>query len=148
MNYGFTGRNIYNVDAIAYARRKKARKAANATRPKKAAKNTVKRATVPELQKAYAITKKYTYPEAPIYRPGLPGKQFYITREWRELRYSVFKKYCRVCQCCGATDTMFHVDHIKPRSKYPELELDFNNLQILCEACNIGKSNLDMTDWR
>jgi hypothetical protein len=26
--------------------------------------------------------------------------------------------------------------------------LDINNLQVLCEACNIGKTNRDTTDWR
>lgn len=40
------------------------------------------------------------------------------------------------------------MDHIKPRSKYPHLELVFNNLQILCKNCNQGKSNIDETDWR
>jgi len=43
---------------------------------------------------------------------------------------------------------VLHVDHIKPRSKYPELSLTFSNLQILCEDCNFGKSNIDQTDWR
>lgn len=41
-----------------------------------------------------------------------------------------------------------HVDHIKPRSKYPELELEFTNLQILCADCNLGKRNHDSIDWR
>ena len=41
-----------------------------------------------------------------------------------------------------------HVDHIKPRSKHPELELDINNLQILCKDCNLGKSNTDSIDYR
>jgi 5-methylcytosine-specific restriction endonuclease McrA len=41
-----------------------------------------------------------------------------------------------------------HVDHIKPRSKYPALELAEDNLQVLCELCNIGKSNTNETDWR
>lgn len=55
------------------------------------------------------------------------------------------------CQCCGASQkdgAVLHVDHIKPRSKYPELEFDVNNLQVLCADCNIGKSNIDETDWR
>ena len=51
---------------------------------------------------------------------------------------------------CGASgkQTVLHVDHIKPRSKYPELALDPNNLQVLCKDCNLGKSNLYNTDWR
>ena len=40
------------------------------------------------------------------------------------------------------------VDHIKPRIKYPNLELDEANLQILCADCNQGKSYTDETDWR
>ena len=88
------------------------------------------------------------YPQIPKYRPGMAGEDFYQTREWKELRYAALVRYNRTCQCCGATDTIIHVDHIKPRSKYPELELDSKNLQLLCEPCNIGKSNKDMTDWR
>jgi len=113
----------------------------------------------PEIQKlisqrAYAISKKKTKKEkpvglhnAPIYQKGM-GSDFYITKEWRQVRYSVFVKYGKICMCCGAKDGYLHVDHIKPRSKFPELELEISNLQVLCEACNVGKSNLDQTDWR
>lgn len=75
---------------------------------------------------------------------------FYESKEWRALRYEALKKYGRQCLCCGGTppDVVLHVDHIKPRSKYPELELDINNLQILCKDCNLGKSNTDCIDYR
>lgn len=73
---------------------------------------------------------------------------FYESREWQELRYKVLIHWGRKCMCCGTTEGEMHVDHIKPRSKYPELELDFNNLQVLCRACNMGKSNTDETDFR
>jgi len=43
---------------------------------------------------------------------------------------------------------VIHVDHIKPRSRYPELSLEIENLQVLCEDCNMGKSNVFETDWR
>jgi 5-methylcytosine-specific restriction endonuclease McrA len=43
---------------------------------------------------------------------------------------------------------VIHVDHIKPKSKYPELALEYNNLQLLCEDCNLGKSNKYETDYR
>ena len=75
---------------------------------------------------------------------------FYHSQAWRDLRYRVLDKHGRRCQKCGATsaeDTL-HVDHIKPRSKYPELELEFDNLQVLCKACNIGKSNKYDDDYR
>ncbi|WP_374759367.1 HNH endonuclease [Dyadobacter fanqingshengii] len=49
--------------------------------------------------------------------------------------------------CCGKFVEL-HVDHIKPRSNYPRLALKLTNLQILCKACNLGKSNLYKDDWR
>jgi len=61
---------------------------------------------------------------------------------------NAIKQYGRKCMCCGATDSPIHVDHIKPRSKHPELELELSNLQILCEDCNMGKGGWDQTDWR
>lgn len=77
---------------------------------------------------------------------------FYETREWRELRYKVLIKYKATCMCCGRCSKthgiVLHVDHVKPRSKFPELSLDIDNLQILCADCNLGKSNKDTTDWR
>jgi len=75
---------------------------------------------------------------------------FYSTPEWRKIRYEVLRKYGAICMCCGARppDKVIHVDHIKPRSKRPDLELKFNNLQVLCEDCNLGKSNTDSIDYR
>jgi 5-methylcytosine-specific restriction endonuclease McrA len=66
-------------------------------------------------------------------------------------RYQAIMIHGGVCQCCGrrpTPDNPLHVDHIKPRSKFPELALDTDNLQSLCRKCNIGKSNLDCSDWR
>lgn len=77
--------------------------------------------------------------------------EFLGSYAWRKLRMQAIKKYGRRCQCCGATPAygvVIHVDHIKPRRKYPELALEINNLQILCEICNHGKGNWDETDWR
>lgn len=78
-------------------------------------------------------------------------KDFYSSRAWKILRYQAFEKYGNKCQCCGAgpsDDIKLHVDHIKPRSKHPDLAFDLNNLQILCEDCNVGKINQWDTDWR
>lgn len=73
---------------------------------------------------------------------------FYRSRDWLEIRYAIIKKYGRECMACGQLRGSMHVDHIKPRSKYPELELQFDNLQILCKECNYGKSDKDETDFR
>lgn len=83
-------------------------------------------------------------------KPGNFG-EFYESREWLQLRYAVLKQHGAACMVCGATrrdGVYLHVDHIKPRSKYPELELEQSNLQVLCKPCNKGKSNIDETDWR
>lgn len=76
---------------------------------------------------------------------------FYASDEWRALRYKALELNGGACQCCGRTrkhGVVLHVDHIKPRSLYPELQLALDNLQILCEDCNLGKSNKFATDWR
>lgn len=73
---------------------------------------------------------------------------FYTSKEWRELRYIALITYGRKCACCNSTENRLHVDHIKPRSIYPHLELDLNNLQVLCADCNIGKSNKFFDDFR
>lgn len=76
----------------------------------------------------------------------------YASKEWRSLRYKVIKKYGGACMACGRTrkhhGVVIHVDHIKPRSIYPDLALDFDNLQLLCEDCNLGKGNKCDIDWR
>jgi len=76
------------------------------------------------------------------------GNDFYKSEAWREVRYRVLKRHGRICALCKVTDSVFHVDHIKPRSKFPDLELNESNLQVLCADCNLGKSNKDDTDWR
>lgn len=102
------------------------------------------------IQKAKAPP-KYVQGQWYDYRPGMIGAEFYRTREWAKARHNTLAKYGAICQCCGTSrvsGSIMHVDHIKPRSKYPHLELDENNLQVLCELCNIGKSNTLETDWR
>lgn len=79
------------------------------------------------------------------------SKEFLSSFDWRRLRMEALKTYGARCQCCGAspsTGSVMHVDHIKPRKTHPDLALDINNLQILCEECNHGKGNWDSTDWR
>ena len=70
-------------------------------------------------------------------------KKFYESREWRELRFQILNSHGRRCNLCHSTEGTFHVDHIKPRSKYPHLELTPSNLQVLCEDCNLGKSDFE-----
>jgi len=74
--------------------------------------------------------------------------EFYDSAEWQTLRRKVLRTYGVKCMKCGVEKTEMHVDHIKPRSKHIELELDFNNLQVLCKACNKSKGNSNEIDYR
>lgn len=114
--------------------------------PKKGWKNALINEAMKPRHCAKAHTKKT--PE----RQKLSG-DFYSSWEWKKVRYEAIKLYEQRCMCCGwqVGDTAHGrlvVDHIKPRSKFPELELDVNNLQILCNDCNMGKSNDYEDDWR
>ena len=63
---------------------------------------------------------------------------------WR-LRAMVLMKDGAQCKLCGASPqngAKLHVDHITPWSKGGETVLE--NLQILCETCNVGKSNIEV----
>ncbi|WP_374756607.1 HNH endonuclease [Dyadobacter bucti] len=60
----------------------------------------------------------------------------------------MLRHYGARCLCCKRNDVVIHVDHIKPRSKYPKLQLEFTNCQPLCGSCNRGKSNIYKDDWR
>ena len=57
------------------------------------------------------------------------------------LRHEVFKRDNYKCKECGKTkeETILHVDHIIPVAQGGNDELD--NLQTLCQACNLAKSN-------
>ena len=74
------------------------------------------------------------------------NEDFYKSPAWKKIRFSVLSQSNGCCSLCGASakdGICMHVDHIKPRSKYPDLELEARNLQVLCADCNIAKSNSD-----
>jgi len=62
------------------------------------------------------------------------------------LRYRILKRDSFKCCACGRTPAVdpsceLHIDHIVPWSKGgPTIE---ENLQTLCEQCNLGKSNIE-----
>lgn len=90
-------------------------------------------------------------PAPPPKRVVPESREFLATYEWRKVRMQALTMYGARCMCCGASPrdgARMHVDHIKPRKLFPELALDVNNLQVLCEVCNHGKGNWDQTDWR
>ena len=81
----------------------------------------------------------------------VPDHEFFSSREWLTLRYAALREHGFACQCCGATrddGVKLHVDHVLPRSKFPKLQWELSNLQVLCDACNLGKGAWDDTDFR
>lgn len=77
------------------------------------------------------------------------GDRFYKSKEWKEMRLRVLTERQRICsnpECLNRGDIdaegkliIWHVDHILPRSKYPEYALEEENLRVLCSACNMRK---------
>ena len=70
---------------------------------------------------------------------------FYTSSEWKKTRLIVIESvkltnsYC--CKVCESTIKLC-VDHIKPLRYFWDLRLDINNLQILCDECNLEKSSI------
>lgn len=69
-------------------------------------------------------------------------QRFYNSPEWKNVRAQVVSERPRICESCGrrirsARDLT--VDHIMPRSKFPDLALEKSNLQVLCRRCNSAK---------
>lgn len=103
------------------------------------------------LEKRASTTAPIKNAEAEKWRRHVMSDAFLDSYEWRKLRMEALKRDGARCACCGATrahGVAMHVDHIKPRKLFPNLALSLDNLQVLCEACNHGKGNWDMTDWR
>lgn len=78
------------------------------------------------------------------------SREFTSGKKWRIARYATLLQQGNWCRCCGRKPpaVVLNVDHIVPRSIKPELAYDLNNLQVLCEDCNLGKGNTDSHDWR
>ena len=74
---------------------------------------------------------------------------FYSSPEWAKLRDIVINEEGRVCAQCHRhikNDSDVTVDHIRPRSKYPDLALKRENLRVLCRKCNSAKKDRELVD--
>jgi len=69
------------------------------------------------------------------------GSKYYVKQ--KALERDEYK-----CQKCGFKDIQIMcVDHILPKSIYPELALDINNLQTLCPNCHARKTLNDRKNF-
>jgi len=82
----------------------------------------------------------------------LDNARFYTSNAWKKLRYRLFEKYEFKCMACSESPQshgiVIYASHIKPRSRHPELSLTFDNLQLLCEACDTGRGSKYESDLR
>ncbi|GAB4209401.1 MAG: hypothetical protein OHK0013_28820 [Sandaracinaceae bacterium] len=90
--------------------------------------------------------------------PGLRSQASSVPRPVREattraisagLRYRVLERdggRCLLCGASAATGARLHVDHIQPWSSGGRSTM--NNLQTLCERCNLGKGNRSSRRFR
>lgn len=64
----------------------------------------------------------------------------------KRVRFEVFKRDSFTCQYCGAEapTVILHVDHLNPVSLGGDNEI--TNLVTACESCNLGKSNVPLSD--
>lgn len=57
------------------------------------------------------------------------------TKEYKEFRKEVLKRDNYRCAKCGETENL-QVHHIKPVKDYPNLVMNFDNVQTLCLLCH------------
>ena len=92
-------------------------------------------------QRGYEDGRLSLPPEAPSQQMArrVSGELFLRTREWIAVRNRYLATVEHVCATCGSTHRIV-VDHVLPRSRYPELALTPSNFQVLCWDCNMSKA--------
>jgi len=93
----------------------------------------------------FQIWSQETDIEAPKENAAKPNKRTPRSVNSR-LTVKVLMRDGATCRLCGASPpaAKMHVDHVIPWSKGGETTIE--NLQILCERCNLGKSDLTFPD--
>lgn len=73
--------------------------------------------------------------------PRLADKRFYASAAWLRLRAAFLAEHplCADCERAGRVTAAEHVHHLKERKDHPELALDWDNLEALCQPCHNGK---------
>lgn len=72
------------------------------------------------------------------------SKAFYNSNSWRKLRRYVCESRNWTCEECGSYgDQVHHIIEINPDNiNNPEITLNENNLQLLCESCHNKKRRI------
>lgn len=81
--------------------------------------------------------KKIRGKDHPSWKGTTPAANaFYMSPEWKELRTKVFIRDDYTCRGCNKRGGQLEANHIKPRSKFPELKLEISNIETLCKPCH------------
>lgn len=97
----------------------------------------------------YALTQFIAYANALEAQPPIQIENAISRKTGRDaslrLRFRVMKRDNFSCRACGASPALnpglvLHIDHVKPWSMGGDTIEE--NLQTLCEHCNLGKSNV------
>lgn len=87
-------------------------------------------------------------PKTAIQRTRLKqrGKHYYLWIETRNRWLEQNKAPYYFCYICGKmmTRSQLTLDHVKSRSRHPELRYVLSNLQPTCAACNRDKGSMDL----
>ena len=82
---------------------------------------------------------KYAKPRKPINRVGKVAKKWIETRkQWIDEHPGPWS--CYICGTPLNIDTLT-LDHVKSRSRRPDLRYEFDNLQPCCWPCNTAKGS-------
>jgi 5-methylcytosine-specific restriction endonuclease McrA len=102
---------------------------------------------VKELEYASFLTlvfRRAPTPEEMVHaREALVGQRANVSPDIKRQLRDVQKHRCHHCGRILTTEAMEHVDHTRPVAFGGDSSLD--NLRIICQACNLAKS--DLLDW-
>lgn len=64
-----------------------------------------------------------------------------VKKETIVMLEEMYKGCCCYCESKIKSTSYPEIEHFKPKSKYPELCFDYNNLHYSCKRCNIAKGS-------
>ena len=90
----------------------------------------------------------FDYPTEPhVRRHGPAGYSDYDSyRDWLRDEFSFRCVFCLWREQWPAPRSVFHIDHLIPRSRAPDRVCDYDNLVYTCGGCNSVKGDLDAPD--
>lgn len=75
-----------------------------------------------------------------------------IYKNYRSFKPFLIKDFNENCGYCNSSHTWhggykhYHIDHFAPKSLFPELETEYDNLVYSCPLCNLAKSDKWISD--